>query len=629
MVLAEKPSVARDLAAFLGARTKRQGYYEGGDYQVTWAFGHLVSLKEPDEYDPSLKKWSLTTLPFIPQTFLLKQVGDSYARQQFKTIQSLFQKADELICATDAGREGELIFRYILQLSKCQDKPFRRLWLSSLTDAAIKDAFDELKPGSDYDNLYTAARCRSESDWIVGLNATRYFTVRYGRDNGVLWSVGRVQTPVLAMIVRRDDEIRHFVPKPFWELTTVYRDAVFRYIGERFGEQAKAVDLAAQIRDQPFTVTDVKTKPEKTPPPLLYDLTTLQRDMNVRFGMSAADTLKTAQSLYETKLITYPRTDSQYLSRDMTGQVAAVMKKLESQKPNSFEGIDTSKLTSTSRIYNDKKVTDHHAIIPTGKAPGALQPASQRVYDAVALRLIAAHHGDCVKDVTTVQGSAGDTKFRARGVRVIEPGWTKLYPQKSKAKTKGKENEEDYQDQQELPTFTKGESGPHEPKIKEGQTKPPRHFTENSLLGAMETAGRLVDDETLKEALKEKGLGTPATRAAIIETLLNRRYIQRAKKNLTATDLGRYLIAVIRDPNLKSPELTGEWEAKLKKIEQGELDDKTFIGEISDYTNHLIHRSDSTPPPSPSDGAAPLGECPICGKPIIEGNASFGCSGWR
>ncbi len=614
VVLAEKPSVAREIAAVLGADARRDGYFEGRGYQVTWALGHLATLKEPEDYDPALKPWSLATLPIVPERFGLKLIDNGGARKQFGVIKRLFRAADELIGATDAGREGELIFRYILELTGCVGKPARRLWLSSLTEAAIRDAFRRLRPLADYDALYAAARCRSEADWIVGLNATRYFTVRHGA-RGLLWSAGRVQTPLLALIVRRDDEIRTFRPEPFWELVTQYRGTTFKFTGDRFWKEEEGQELLRHVQGHDFIVRDITLKQERIPPPLLYDLTELQRDMNRRYGMSADATLKAAQALYESKLISYPRTDSRYLGTDMKPEIPRILRDLQRLRPVEIGKLDLDALAFTGSIISDRKVTDHHAIIPTGKQPGTLSPGGQKVYEAVVTRLIAVFYPACVKDVTTVEGESNDVPFLARGVRIIDPGWTALDPRRSVDK-----NEDD----QELPEFRPGERGPHEPFLKAGETTPPKHFTENTLLGAMETAGKLVDDEQLKEALKAKGLGTPATRAAIIETLLQRGYIARDKKTLTATDLGRYLVAIVHDRLLKSAELTGEWEAKLREIEHGRLDPRRFMSAIVQYTGDLIRSGESS-----VIDESKLGDCPRCGRPVIEGKRGFGCSGWR
>jgi DNA topoisomerase-3 len=611
VVLAEKPSVARDLARNLKATAKRQGYFEGNGYQVTWAYGHLVELKQPHEYDASYKKWRLEDLPIVPEHFQLKVIGSKLARGQFKIVRDLFRGASSLICATDAGREGELIFRRILALSGASRKPAKRLWLSSLTPQAIKSALAAMRPLSVYDPLADAARCRSEADWIVGLNATRAYTVRHGKSQ--LWSVGRVQTPVLAMIVGRDDEIRHFKPEKFWELFTNYRDTTFKHTGKRFDKEASAQAQLQRVTGQPFTITGVTEKRETLKPPLLYDLTALQRDMNIRYNLSAANTLKIAQRLYEAKLITYPRTDSRFLSNDMKSQVPRVLGDLATAgKATEVGRLNLQNLPMTGRVFNNARVSDHHAIIPTGKPP-SLSGLDAKVYDVIVTRFIAVFYPPCEKLRTIVDGVSAEIPFQAKGVRVIKPGWTIL-----ESKPKKPEDED-----QELAAFSNGESGPHAPSIKEGVTKPTRHFNEGTLLSAMETCGKTVDDEQLKEALKERGLGTPATRAQIIETLLTREYIQReGKKNLTATEAGRYLIALITNPNLKSAELTGEWEGQLKAMEQGKLPAETFMRDIVSYTQSIIHQADAV-------DEHKLGDCPQCGKPIIEGQRGFGCSGWQ
>jgi DNA topoisomerase-3 len=620
VVIAEKPSVAREIAAVLNITAKKSGYIEGRGCAVTWAFGHLVTLQEPGEYDPALKRWSLESLPFIPAEFKLKLIGNRGVDEQFQVIKSLCEQAEEIVCATDAGREGELIFRYILALSGCEGKPIRRLWLNSLTPDAIKDAFKNLKDGHEYDALYAAARCRSESDWIVGLNATRYYTVRHGRFGGgtdrVLWSIGRVQTPVLAMIVERDDAIDQFRSQPFWELTTNYREVVFKYTGKRFEKPELAQVLLQKITGQPFEITGVDGKEKKEPPPQLFDLTTLQREVNKAHGLSAADTLAATQNLYESKLVTYPRTDSRYLNKDMKPRIPQILEQLKAIRAEQIAPLNLAKLPFTSRIIDDKKVTDHHAIIPTGVEPRSLGANEQLVYDAITTQFIAAFYPVCLKQLTTVDGVSNEVPFQAKGTQIIEPGWTVLFPKKKK--------QADEDEEQSLPIFEKGESGPHEPVLREGKTNPPKHFTENSLLGAMEAAGKFVEDDALREALKERGIGTPATRAAIIETLLSRNYIRREKKLLLATDMGRCLIALIRDPLLKSPEMTGEWEAKLKQIERKQLDSGEFMNGISEYIRGLIQTSASGKLDS-----SRIGSCPLCGKEVIKGRTAYGCSGWK
>ncbi len=616
VVLAEKPSVARELATFLGASTRREGYLEGNGYRVTWALGHLAILKEPQDYDPTLKRWTVESLPIVPDRFEIKAIEEGGARKQLSVVRKLFREADELICATDAGREGELIFRYIQELVGCVGKPARRLWLSSLTESAIRDAFRRLRPLSDYDDLYAAARSRSEADWIVGLNATRYYTVSH-RSSGVLWSVGRVQTPVLALIVRRDDEIRTFRPESFWELLTRFRDVTFKFAGDRFTREEDAHAVLDRILGQPLAVRGVERKRERVAPPQLYDLTELQRDMNRRYGMSADATLKVAQSLYEDKLISYPRTDSRHLGDDMKGQIPVILEELRPLRSAEIGRLDLSMLTFTGRIINNSKVRDHHAIIPTGKRPGSLGSPAQKVFDAVVTRLIAVFYPACLKEITTIHASSEDVPFRARGVRVLDPGWTVLYPRREDDHKEG-------DDEQDLPEFRVGESGPHEPFVRRGETSPSKPFTENTLLGAMETAGKLVEEEHLKEALKERGLGTPATRAAIIETLIDRGYIVREGKTLIATDLGRYLVAIVRNRALKSPELTGDWEAKLRQIERGQFGRGPFMAEIVRYTGEVIRSGEEA-----AIDTSRLGDCPRCGRPVIEGKRGYGCSGWR
>ena len=612
VILTEKPSVAKDIALHLGAKERHDGYFEGNGFQVTWAFGHLIALKDPHDYDPALKKWSLQTLPVIPKEFELKVVDESGIRKQFGIIKKLFKSSSELICATDAGREGELIFRYILKATNLEQKQWKRLWLSSLTEEALTKAFQNLKEGCEYDHLYHAARCRSESDWIVGLNATRNFTVRYGKGK-TLWSVGRVQTPVLALIVNRDYEILHFKPETFWDLSTKYREVIFKLKKERFKVKEEAQALLAKVKDHPFLIEKMSSKKENELPPLLYDLTELQRDMNRKSGLSAAETLQVAQTLYEQKFITYPRTDSRYLTNDLKTQVKEVLENLREVKNKEIAPLNLAELPFSNRIINDKKVTDHHAILPTGKIPKNLTPPAAAIYDALVTRLITVFYPPCIKELTTIDALSNEEPFQAKGVTIVQPGWTLLYPKKSEDK-----------EVQELPPFQKGESGPHTPFVTEGKTKPPPYYNENSLLGAMETAGKLVEDEALKEALKEKGIGTPATRASIIETLIKRLYIQREGKSLVSTPLGRYLIALIQDPNLKSPELTGEWEAKLKEMEKGKFSPLEFMNQIARFTSQLIQESDIA-----KIDPTIYGNCPLCKSPIIQGKKGYGCSKWK
>ena len=641
VVVAEKPSVARDLARALGANQRQDGAIVGNGWCVTWAFGHLAALKTPDEYDSSLKRWSLERLPFVPEKFELKPNGDQGARQQLERVAALCRDAEQLWCATDAGREGELIFRYILEYAGCQDRPFFRLWLSSLTEDSIQKAFAEKKPGAHYESLHAAARSRSEADWIVGLNATRACTVRYGGGK-VLWSLGRVQTPVLALIAQRDDEIRVFDARPFWELRTHYKKAAFRCALDRCHDQDKAKELLHRVEGHPLSIVAVETKEERIPPPLLYDLTQLQRDMNVRFGLSASRTLEIAQQLYEKKLLNYPRTDSRHLSMDMVEPVRQTLGQLRAWNPQALALLaehvqqDPERRgprAKNPRIFDDAKVSDHHAILPTGRIE-RLVGDEQHVFDAVATRLVQAFLADKVQQLTQAKADCQGVPFKARGIVVVQPGWSVLEPQKDaeavapdgkpKGKGRKKKGADDDDDSQELPPLVQGESGPHKPFLHEGKTKPPPFYTENTLLGAMETAGKLVDDESLRQAMKGRGLGTPATRASILETLIARRYVRRDKKALRVTDLGRYLIAVLADPVLKSPELTGEWEFQLGEIERGKRSRAEFMAGIAEQAKALV-TTGLSPKPLP-DG---LGSCPRCGGAVIAGRAAYGCSRWN
>jgi len=670
VILTEKPSVARDIAKCLHINNKRDGYFEGNGYQVTWAFGHLVELKEPDEYRPEWKRWSLESLPIIPEQFGLKARGDASAQKQLNTIKHLFKAADEIICATDAGREGELIFRYILAWTECLQKPFKRLWISSLTDDAIRQGFARLQDGSVYEGLYRAAKCRSESDWIVGLNATRLYTLKYGQQGG-LWTIGRVQTPVLALIVQKDREISEFIPKDFWELHTLYREADFQYIGGRFDQKADAEALLSRIEGNDFEITEVKGKREQVNPPLLYDLTDLQKDMSIRYGLTADQTLTCAQQLYEKKHITYPRTDSRYLSNDIKQSIKPLLEKLRRNFGPQIAVLDLATLQLGNRYFNDAKVTDHHAIIPTTTLPGSLTGDEAKVYDAIAIRFIAAFYPPCIKQITTVLGCvtnknllptavkstekapspAGEDwgeenkinhptpllptisleestkqaiplpeqasiKFKTTGTVIESPGWQALYKNDEKSQTD--------KDQKILPHFSKGETGPHQPSINQGKTTPPKPYNEASLLSMMESAGKTCDDEELKEALKEKGLGTPATRASIIEVLIKRNYIQRQKKALLSTESGRHLISIITDDRLKSAAMTGEWEARLKKMEHNAYDPDRFMDEIIRFTRQLKDQSEQ-----PLYDDSRLGDCPLCKHPVIEGRKGYGCSDWK
>ncbi len=639
VVIAEKPSVARDLAKHLGATTRGNGFLEGRGWVVTWAFGHLIELCEPEDYTLDWKPWRLSALPIIPEKFKLRPRADGSAAEQLATIKRFFESADEIICATDAGREGELIFRYILSWTGCEAKPAKRLWISSLTDEAIAKGFAELEPAAAYDHLYAAARCRSEADWIVGMNATRFFTLEYGKRN-LLLSLGRVQTPILALIVNRDLEVERFTPETFWEVKTVARGATFKHTGGKFDTEAKAQAIVARISGQPLVITGVAKKNALAHPPLLFDLTSLQREMNKRHGFTADHTLKLAQSLYEAKHLTYPRTDSCYLTADLQPTIAPLLEKLRALKSAEIGKLDTSALEFTKRIVDDSKVADHHAIIPTTVLGDRLSGDEALLYDAVVTRLIAAFYPSAVRAVTTVDAVAAEEPFRARGTVIVDPGWEVLYanapelgdrdddvPKKSKgkgAKSGGDDGEDDADSKQVLPDFAEGESNPHEPALSTGKTSPPKRFNEASLLALMETAGKIVTDETLKEALKEKGVGTPATRAAIIEVLITRGYVERKRKALISTDSGRALISLVRDERLKSPELTGEWEYRLKQMERGAYDPQRFMTEVCDYTREILaNKAEAT------IDLKNLGPCPRCAAPVMRGRTGYGCTRWR
>jgi DNA topoisomerase III len=625
VVLAEKPSVARDLAKHLGASKKGNGFFEGNGWTVTWAFGHMVELQEPEEYRPEWRAWRLADLPMIPEPFKLRARKEGSAGDQLQTIQRLFQAADEIICATDAGREGELIFRYILTWAGCEGKPCRRLWISSLTSSAIEKGFASLAPSAKFDRLYQAARCRSEADWIVGLNATRFFTVEYGRRN-LLLSIGRVQTPILAMIVNRDLEIEYFKPKDFWEVHTLCRGATFKHTDGKFDEEPTGQAVVEAARLHPLVVQSVSKKKENANPPQLYDLTSLQQDMNRMYGFTADQTLRLAQSLYESKHLTYPRTDSRYISSDIKPTIAPLLEALRALKPDEIGALDLAALPFNKRIVDDKKVSDHHAILPTEVLGSRLSGDEQRLYDAVVLRLIAVFYPPCIQAVTVVDALAGDIPFRARGKVLVDPGWRALYgkaaPDEAE-ETKG-ESGKAAETAQEMPDFKKGESNPHEPSLQQFKTSPPKRFNEATLLQLMETAGKSVTDEALKEALKDKGVGTPATRASIIEVLIQRKYVERKKKNLISTEFGRGLISLVRDERLKSPELTGDWEFRLKKIERGEYEPAKFMEEVAEYTREIL-RDTSEKTVDPTN----LGPCPVCNAPVIRGRKAYGCSDWK
>jgi len=624
VVLAEKPSVARDIAQHLNATKRHEGWIEGNGWAVTWAFGHLVELQEPEEYKPEWKSWRIDSLPMIPKTFQLRPRAEKSVQQQLNTIVALFKDAEEIVCATDAGREGELIFRYILSWAKCEEKPFRRLWISSLTKESIAKGFDSLADGHKFDPLYRAAKCRSEADWIVGLNATRFFTVEYGKRN-LLLSIGRVQTPILAMIVGRDREIETFDSSDYWEVHTLCQDAKFRHTKGKFATIDEAEAIKTKVDGQELIIDSVDKKNENSNPPLLYDLTELQRDLNKRYGFTADQTLRIAQNLYENKHITYPRTDSRYLTSDLKPTIGPLLERFRPFRAKEIGQLDLQNLKFSKRIVDDKKVTDHHAIIPTDALPSKLNEEEKKLYDAVLTRLIAAFYPPCIKAVTTVEANAAGEPFRARGTVLIDPGWQALYPtagKKQPAKKKAAKKTETTE--QSLPDFQEGERCLHAPSIEKFKTSPPKRFTEASLLQLMETAGKIVDDEELKEALKEKGVGTPATRASIIEVLINRGYVERKRKNLISTPNGRQLVALVQDERLKSPELTGDWEFRLKQMERGKYDPDQFIKEVETYTREILEATAEK-----TVDLKNLGPCPRCSSPVIRGKTGYGCSQWR
>ena len=578
--IAEKPSVAQTIANVLGATSKHQGYFEGNGFQVTWTYGHLCTLKAPDEYTTQWKKWDMNYLPMVPPRFGISLIDDDGIKRQFKIIETLYANAECIINCGDAGQEGELIQRWVMQKAnvKC---PVYRLWISSLTDEAVAEGFRNLMPQDKYQNLYMAGLSRSIGDWLLGMNATRLYTIRYGqKDQRQVISIGRVQTPTLALIVKRHWEIANFEPQQYWELKTLYRNVTFNATKGRFDKKEDAEELLAKIQDTEFTVTDIQKKQGKEIPPRLYDLTSLQVDCNRKFGYSADETLKLIQSLYEKKVTTYPRVDTTFLSDDIYPKCPGILGGLRGYESYTAE-LFGKKLPKSKKVFDNSKVTDHHAIIPTGVPAINLNEWERRVYDLVARRFIAVFYPDCIFSSTTVLGEAAEVPFKATGKIILEPGWRKLYANEpaKEATEKTKTNEEE-QEESILPDFVKGESGPHTPSLLEKWTQPPKLYTEATLLRAMETAGKLCDDEDLRDAMKENGLGRPSTRAAIIETLFKRRYIRKEKKNLVATQTGIEVIKTIKQEILKSAELTGQWEKKLRMIERGEYQAGVFYEEL-------------------------------------------------
>ncbi len=596
--IAEKPSVARDIARIIGATSSHDGYMEGNGFQVTWTFGHLCTLKEPHDYTPMWKSWSLTSLPMIPDRFGIKLIDDQGIKKQFAIIEGLMQKAERIVNCGDAGQEGELIQRWVMQKAgaKC---PVSRLWISSMTDEAIREGFQNLKDQADYQPLYMAGLSRAIGDWLLGMNATRLYTLKYGQNRQVL-SIGRVQTPTLALIVNRQKEIDNFKPEPYWVLATVYRDTTFTATKGKFTSKEEGEQAFATIEGKPFTVTKVEKKEGKEQPPQLYDLTSLQVDCNRKFGYSAEMTLNLIQALYEKKFTTYPRVDTQYLSDDIYPKCPQTLNGLYQTKfggqavyAEYIKPIGGKPLKKTKRVFDTSKVTDHHAIIPTGVIPQNLSDAEQKVFDLVARRFIGVFLPDCKFSTTTVLGQVDDIEFKVTGKEILEPGWRIVRGER--LDVKGEKNEEDDEkksqedEERTLPTFVKGESGEHAPTLTEKWTTPPPYYNEASLLRAMETAGKFVEDETLRAAMKENGIGRPSSRASIIETLFKRHYIRRERKRLVATPTGIELIDLIREELLKSCELTGIWEKKLRDIELQKYDAQLFINELKQQVTDIVH----------------------------------------
>ena len=575
--ITEKPSVARDIASIIGATTRRDGYFEGNGYRVTWTFGHLCCLKEPHDYTPLWRRWSLGSLPMVPPKFGIKLIDDEGIKRQFHVIETLIAEADEVVNCGDAGQEGELIQRWVMQKAgiKC---PVSRLWISSLTDQSIREGFESLQPEGKFDNLYYAGMSRAIGDWLLGMNATRLYSLRYGGKGNVL-SIGRVQTPTLALIVKRHFEIAEFKPEDFWELKTVYRDVTFNAAKGRFNDPAEAEALLASLASQPFTVTSVTDKKGREAPPRLFDLTSLQVECNKRWGWTADESLQLIQSLYEKKVTTYPRVDTTYLSEDIYPKIPTILRQMTPYADRTAPVL-AGKIPHSKKVFDNSKVTDHHAIIPTGQPPTSLVGNERKLYHLIAMRFIAAFYPDCIFLQTTVTATVDKTEFKAVGKVIENAGWRSLFS--------GESAESSADDERIMPAFTVGESGPHKPSLQKKTTQPPKYYTEGTLLRAMESAGKNVDDEELREAMKENGIGRPSTRAAIIETLFKRRYIYRERKNIMASQAGIDLIATIQDELLKSAKLTGIWENKLRRIERGEYQASEFIGELKELINTIV-----------------------------------------
>lgn len=688
--IAEKPSVAKDIARILGATTSHNGYMEGNGFQVTWTFGHLCTLKEPNDYTEHWKHWSLSALPMIPPRFGIKLIDDDGIKRQFSVIERLMQAADCIVNCGDAGQEGELIQRWVMQ--KAQAKcPVKRLWISSMTDEAIREGFNSLKDQSEYQPLYVAGLSRAIGDWLLGMNATRLYTLKYGQNRQVL-SIGRVQTPTLALIVNRQKEIDSFVPEPYWVLSTIYRDTLFTATKGKFTTKEEGEQAFATIADKPFEVTGVSKKNGNEAPPRLFDLTSLQVECNRKFSYSAETTLNLIQSLYERKLTTYPRVDTQFLSDDIYPKCAGILTGMRGYEQY-IQPLAGKKLPKSKRVFDTSKVTDHHAIIPTGVPASALSDMERNVYDLIARRFIAVFYPDCKFSTTTVLGKVEDVEFKVSGKEILEPGWRTIYaqqqtstpqhnnPQPLNSQPSSSEDDDKQDEERTLPTFVKGESGPHTPTLTEKWTTPPKYYTEATLLRAMETAGKFVDDETLRAALKENGIGRPSSRAGIIETLFKRHYIRRERKNLIATATGIELIDIIHEELLKSCELTGIWEKKLRDIEHKKYEAADFINELKQQVTEIVYdvlrdnsnrrvtittdedlkkakkkkaaapkkaaaksaatsstastkNAAASPQPATSEPSADdsiIGTtCPVCGKgTIIKGKTAYGCSNWK
>ncbi|MDH6533863.1 DNA topoisomerase III [Parabacteroides sp. 52] len=628
--IAEKPSVAREIAEVLGAKNRMKGYIEGNGYQITWTFGHLCTLKEPHEYAEEWKRWNLNALPMIPPRFGIKLISNPSYEEQFRIIEGLMQNAEMVINCGDAGQEGELIQRWVMQKAGCTC-PVYRLWISSLTEESIRDGFQKLKEQTAFDSLYQAGLSRAIGDWLLGMNATRLYTLRYGQNKQVL-SIGRVQTPTLALIVNRQAEIDHFVPEPYWELKTVYRHTTFSSTKGKFTQKEEGERFLQTVQEEVFTVTDTTEKKGKEYAPRLFDLTSLQVECNKKFGFTADDTLKLIQGLYEKKVTTYPRVDTTFLSDDIYPKVPHTLKGLVDYA-DLVAPLLQAKLPKSKKVFDNAKVTDHHAIIPTGVPARNLSDNERKVYDLVTRRFIAAFYPDCDISTTTVLGKVGKVDFKVTGKQILKPGWRIVFGAEEKdPDAEPSENEEGV-----LPAFTKGESGPHKPLLKETWTQPPKPYTEATLLRAMETAGKLVDNDELRDALKENGIGRPSTRAAIIETLFKRNYIRKQRKNLFPTPTGIDLIGKIQEELLKSAELTGLWEKKLRQIEKGTYEASVFLEELKQLVQQVVYNVKTNPYGHISKAVNEVAQpqtvkplCPLCKKgQLLRGKTAYGCSEYK